>query len=340
MRRTGLLFDRRFQDHDTGSQHPESSARTSALCDLFESDGFADFERIAPRLATEEELGRVHEPAHLEAVAASARRVHTLFDADTPASAGSFEAARLAAGGAIAMADAILARDIDNGFAALRPPGHHAEAERPMGFCLFNNVAVVAQHLMAVHGLQRVLIVDWDVHHGNGTQNSFYGADSVMFASTHQYPFYPGTGAATEIGLGAGEGFTVNVPMLAGAGDDDYHAAFHDLLLPIARQFAPEFVLVSAGFDAHRDDPLASISLSTEAFAAMTDAMTELADETAAGRLMLLLEGGYDVGALTACASASTGRLRKPEAYEPGGGELSEWGRFARQILAGHWAIA
>jgi len=337
MRRTGLLADRRFLYHETGRHHPECGERVAVLCDLFDSAAFGAFERVAPRPATEEELRRVHAHDHVASVAASAGRAHTQFDADTPASAGSFEAARLAAGGAIALADAILAGELDNGFAALRPPGHHAEADRPMGFCLFNNVAVVARHLTEVRGLSRILILDWDVHHGNGTQHSFYDSSEVMYVSTHQYPFYPGTGAPGETGSGRGAGFTVNVPMPAGAGDGEYLAAFRDLILPVATRFAPEFVLVSAGFDAHRDDPLASISLHTEAFAAMTDAVVGLADESAGGRLLLLLEGGYDLAALTDSVTASVSHLRDPRRFEPGQGEMAPWGRLSREALAPYW---
>lgn len=307
------------------------------LCDLFGGEAFGDFEKISPRLATDEELRRVHAHDHVAGVAASAGRRHTQFDADTPASSGSFEAARLAAGGAIAAADAILAGEIDNGFAALRPPGHHAEADHPMGFCLFNNVAVVARHLIQVRGLSRILILDWDVHHGNGTQNSFYDSSEVLYVSTHQYPFYPGTGAPNEVGRGPAAGFNLNVPMQAGMGDADYLAAFRDLILPVAQRFAPQFVLVSAGFDAHRDDPLASMSLSTNAFAAMTDALTGLADESADGHLLLLLEGGYDLAALAASVTASVSRLREPLPFDPGHGELPPWARLSREAVSPYW---
>ncbi|MFN2424932.1 MAG: histone deacetylase [Candidatus Binatia bacterium] len=337
MRRTGLLADRRFLDHDTGRAHPECAERVAVLCDLFEAPTFDGFERLVPRPATEEELRRVHAFDHVASVAASAHRPHTQFDADTPASSGSFEAARLAAGGAVAMADAILAGDLDNGFAALRPPGHHAEADRPMGFCLFNNVAVVARHLTEARGLARILVLDWDVHHGNGTQHSFYDSSDVMYVSTHQYPFYPGTGAPGETGRGGGAGYTVNLPMPAGAGDAEYLAAFRDVILPIATRFAPDFVLVSAGFDAHRRDPLASMSLSTAAFAAMTDAMVSIADESASGRLLLLLEGGYDLDALADSVTASVTQLREPGRFDSGQAEMTAWGRVSREALAPYW---
>ncbi|HEY2772495.1 MAG TPA: histone deacetylase [Candidatus Binatia bacterium] len=337
MRRTALLVDRRFAHHDTGRRHPESPARIEALCELFEAAPLSALPRVAARAATEEELRRVHDAAHVAAVAASAARPHTQFDADTPASSGSFDAALLAAGGAVAMADAILAGDVDNGFAALRPPGHHAEGNHPMGFCLFNNVAVVARHLTDARGLSRVLVVDWDVHHGNGTQHSFYDSDQVLYVSTHQYPFYPGTGRPEETGRGRASGYTVNVPMPAGCGDDEYLAAFRDLVLPLAREFAPEFVLVSAGYDAHRSDPLASMALSTAAFGAMTDALVEVADESARGRVLLLLEGGYDIEALKDSVATSIAHLADPAAFVAGGGELTAWGRLSREALAPYW---
>jgi acetoin utilization deacetylase AcuC-like enzyme len=337
MRRTGLMADLRFLGHDTGRHHPEGPERAAVLCELFDGEDYRSFERVPPRPATEEELRRVHDQAHVSAVAASAARALTHFDADTPASPGSFDAARLAAGGAVAMADAIASGELDNGFAALRPPGHHAEGDRPMGFCLFNNAAVVARHLTAARGLSRVLVVDWDVHHGNGTQHTFYDSAEVLYVSTHQYPFYPGTGAPAECGRGAGAGFNVNVPMKAGCGDAEYAAAFRDLLLPIAEQFAPQFVIVSAGFDAHRDDPLASMGLSTAAFAAMTDALLGVADASAQGRLLMLLEGGYDLDALVASVAASVGELRAPRPFSAPDGELTPWGRLSRDALATYW---
>ena len=318
-------------------RHPESPARVAALCNLFESEAYRDFERIDARPATEEELRRVHEHVHVAAVASSAARSHTQFDADTPASSGSFEAARLAAGGAIDLADAILHGELDNGFAALRPPGHHAEADRPMGFCLFNNVAIVARHLLHARGLERVLIVDWDVHHGNGTQHSFYDSADVLYASTHQYPFYPGTGAPDEIGRSSGQGFTLNIPMPAGAGDGEFAAAFREVLVPVAREVAPEVVLVSAGFDAHRHDPLASLGLSTGAFADMTDALASVADESAHGKLLLLLEGGYDLGALTYSVATSVARLRDPQPYACKDGEATPWTSLSSEALAPFW---
>jgi acetoin utilization deacetylase AcuC-like enzyme len=339
MRRLGLVTDPRFRAHDPGPHHPECPERLEVLESLFASGDLRDVPRVPARAATEEELTRVHLPALVRMVAASAGREHTRYDADTSASAGTFEAACLAAGGAIELVDAVLDGELDCGFAALRPPGHHAEADRPMGFCFFNNVAVVAEHLRRGRGLERILILDWDVHHGNGTQHSFYDDPGVVYASLHQYPFYPGTGGAEEIGRGAGAGFTVNMPMPAGAGHDDYMAAFRELLLPVAHQFDPQFVLVSAGFDAHRDDPLASIELTEASFAAMTDALVGLADEHCRGRMALLLEGGYSLDALRDSVRATLDALRAPRHFEAAQGSLTAWGRAARSALAAYWNI-
>ncbi|HSF99831.1 MAG TPA: histone deacetylase [Vicinamibacterales bacterium] len=339
MRRLGLVTDPRFRAHDPGPHHPECPERLEVLESLFAEGDLREVLRVPVRPAIEDELTRVHRPALVRSVAASAGRDHTRYDPDTSASAGTFEAACLAAGGAIELVDAVLDGEIDSGFAALRPPGHHAEADRAMGFCFFNNVAVAAEHLRSKRGLERVLIVDWDVHHGNGTQHSFYDDRGVMYASLHQYPFYPGTGGAEEIGRGEGAGFTVNAPMPAGAGHADYMAAFRELLLPVARQFDPQFVLVSAGFDAHRDDPLASIELADDSFAAMTDALVGLADEHCRGRIALLLEGGYSLEALRTSVRSTLDALRAPRGFDSGEGALNAWGRSTRSALATYWNI-
>jgi acetoin utilization deacetylase AcuC-like enzyme len=226
-------------------------------------------------------------------------------------SSGSLTAAYLAAGGTLAAVDAIMKRQVDHVFCAVRPPGHHAEAGRAMGFCLFNNVAIAARYMQKNHGLTRVLIVDWDVHHGNGTQHSFEDDPSVLYFSTHQYPHYPGTGRATEQGRGAGQGFTINVPMEAGEGDDEYRAVFHKSLVPAADDFKPEFVIISAGFDAHKDDPLASMGLTESGYADLTDIVAGIAKRHANGRILSSLEGGYNLTALAASVEVHISRLLK-----------------------------
>jgi acetoin utilization deacetylase AcuC-like enzyme len=339
MRTTGLVSDSRFRQHDPGPGHPERPERLLVLEELFASDRFRDLPRIDARAALEDEVERVHTAELLEAVADSAGRPYTSFDGDTTASAGSFEAACLAAGAAIELADAVHDRQVDSGFAALRPPGHHAERDRAMGFCLFNNVAIVARHLQARRGVERVLILDWDVHHGNGTQHSFYSDPAIMYVSLHQYPFYPGTGAADECGVGSGAGRTVNVPMPSGCSDPEYYAALRDVILPVAREFDPQFVLVSAGFDAHEIDPLASMCLSTDAYTGMTHAMTSLADECADGRLLMLLEGGYSLEALRDSVAVVLDALAEPKAFAPSEGELTPWGAATRRAMSSYWKI-
>jgi acetoin utilization deacetylase AcuC-like enzyme len=292
---TGLVFDERMIAHDPGAGHPERPDRLRVLRDRFgDAPGLV---RIGARLASADEIARVHTHELLERVAASAGRACTIFDPDTRASAQSCEAARLAAGGLLALTDAVLDGQVANGVALVRPPGHHAERDRVMGFCLFNNVAIAARHLRE-RGIRRVIIVDWDLHHGNGTQHLFEDDPDVLYVSTHQYPFYPGTGALHEVGVGAGAGRTLNLPFPAGFGDHEFVRAFQDVVLPIARQFAPEFVLVSAGFDADIRDPLGSLQVTPAGFAAMARACQQLADETAGGRIAVVLEGGYDLDAI------------------------------------------
>jgi acetoin utilization deacetylase AcuC-like enzyme len=337
VRTTALLTDQRFRLHDPGLGHPECPERLQVLETLFDEPAQQRLVRIPARLATEEEISRVHSSSLLESIGASAGRPRTRFDADTAASAKSFDAARLACGGAIDLVDAVLAGEVSNGFIAARPPGHHAEEDRAMGFCLFNTVAVVTAHLLQRRGLARVLIVDWDVHHGNGTQHIFYDDPSVVYVSLHQYPFYPGTGAVDEIGSGAGAGYTVNLPMQAGWGPAEYKAAFREVILPIARRFGPQFVLVSAGFDAHHDDPLAMMRLDEKCFAQMTDAVAEVADEYCQGKLALLLEGGYSLTALPESVEAVLARLAEPQRFADGGAELTAWGEAARRVLAPYW---
>jgi acetoin utilization deacetylase AcuC-like enzyme len=255
---------------------------------------------------------RVHSRAYIDRLRDACGRGLAYIDApDSAICPVSFDIARLAAGTAVTAVDAVINRTVRNAFCAIRPPGHHVEHNRSMGFCLFNNVAVAARRLLDDHGLSRVLILDWDVHHGNATQHMFESDPRVYFISLHGHPgvTYPGTGYAHERGIGAGEGFTLNIPMPPHAVDADYRRAFAELVLPEASAFRPEFVLVSAGFDAHRDDPLGPIDLDTSSFGWMTDAIVDLADRFCEGRLVSLLEGGYDLNALAQSAALHAARL-------------------------------
>ncbi len=298
MLRTGLVIDPRYQEHQTGPRHPERAERIGALLSLREEYPREGLVFLPPRLATLEEIAYNHGPDHIARVAATAEKDFFAFDADTPTSRQSFGTACLAVGGFLTLLEAIMTHEVENGFALVRPPGHHAESNRAMGFCLFNTVAVGARFLQKRFGLRRILIMDWDVHHGNGTQKSFYKEKEVLYISTHQYPYYPGTGGAEEIGQGDGEGFTVNLPFPAGWGDEEYIEAFQKAVEPIGRQFEPDFVLISAGFDCHGRDPLGGMNVTEEGFAAMARILLRLAREHARGRLAAVLEGGYDLMAL------------------------------------------
>jgi acetoin utilization deacetylase AcuC-like enzyme len=259
-----------------------------------------------PRDATPAELLRVHSEAHVARVAASAGRT-VRFDADTQAGPHSYAAALKAAGAVVEAVDRVLDRDADRAFCAVRPPGHHAEPERVMGFCLFNNVGVAAAHALA-RGLRRVMVVDWDVHHGNGTQAMFYGEPRVLYLSSHEYPFYPGTGSLAEVGEGAGRGFNVNLPMPAGMGDPEYARVYRQVVEPIGRAFDPQLVLVSAGFDPYAADPLAGMEVTERGFAEMTAVCLSIAAGASAGRAVFALEGGYDLEGI-ARSSASVAAL-------------------------------
>ncbi len=298
MLRTGIVLDSRYQNHFTGRNHPERPARIGALLNLVETYQRAGLKRFEPRLATPQEIALIHEPSHIDRVAATAQQERFAFDADTPVSAQSYETALLATGGLLTLLEAVMTREIDNGFALVRPPGHHAERNRAMGFCLFNSAAIGAQYLREKFGLKRILVMDWDIHHGNGTQHSFYDDPSVLYVSTHQYPYYPGTGAAEEAGRGPGEGYTVNLPLPAGYGDEEYLELFQTVIEPICRQFEPEFVLISAGFDAHARDPLGGMTVTAEGFGLMARLLLRMARDHAQGRCAAILEGGYDLEGL------------------------------------------
>ena len=303
---TGFTYDDRFLQHHTGEGHPESPERLVRTLDLLrQQPWFGELLPVAPRMAEQEWVLSTHTAAYVQRVRQAIEGGDAWLDTpDVGISSGSLEAAMLAAGTGLELADRLMAGKMQNGFALLRPPGHHAETESAMGFCLFNNIAILARYLQKKHGLEKILILDWDVHHGNGTQHTFEEDPSVFYISLHQYPFYPGTGSGWETGRGAGKGATLNCPMKAGSGDAEYETAFREIILPKAEAFAPEAVLLSAGFDAHRADPLASINLSTSFFQWMTGRMMELADKTAGGRLLSLLEGGYHRDYLPRCVAA------------------------------------
>lgn len=302
-----LVSSERFAEHQTPPGHPESPERADVMDMVAGEWRRQKGEVAAPRAATREQLARVHSQTHIDRViSASGRSV--AFDPDTYTSPESVEIAHLAAGAAIDAVERVLGNGVRRGLALVRPPGHHAERERVMGFCLFNNVAVAAAHARSL-GAGKVAIVDYDVHHGNGTQQIFYEDPDVLYVSLHQYPYYPGTGAAGEIGSGDGKGFTVNVPLEVGAVDEDYRYAFSTVVVPVLRQFEPDMLLVSAGFDAHERDPIAGMRLTTDAFAAMSAELARVADDCCGGRLVAVSEGGYDLHALADSIRGVVGAL-------------------------------
>jgi acetoin utilization deacetylase AcuC-like enzyme len=307
-----VLEDLHFREHAGPEGHPERPERLAAVAAAIAARS-EPLARFAPRPADEVELLRVHAREHVERLRALSGRAPLQLDADTYLGRRSVEVAELAAGGLIDLCRAVVRRDALTGLASLRPPGHHAEAGRAMGFCLYNNVAIAARALQAEEGAPRVLILDWDVHHGNGTQHSFEEDPSVLYVSTHQFPYYPGTGDFGEIGFGRGAGTTLNVPLPAGCGDAEYVGALQRLFVPAARWFRPDVLLVSCGFDAHSDDPLASMEVSGEGFLAMASVVREVAEELCGGRLVFALEGGYAVSGLAEGTAAVLEAVLRPQ---------------------------
>lgn len=296
MRKTAVMTDNLFLEHDPGHGHVESPERLRVIYEQLAKPEIKEsflFPPFAP--ASPEMLRLIHTDAHIARVAATSGKRFDLLDADTTTSPRSYDAACLAAGAVVEGTRLLASGEADNCFALVRPPGHHAESTHGKGFCLFNNIAIAAQYAIHEVKFKKVLIIDWDLHHGNGTQHSFYDTDQVLYFSTHQYPFYPGTGAATEQGEGPGLGFTINVPLPGGQGDEAFARIFNDLLVPVARQYRPEMIMVSAGFDIYKGDPLGTMQVTVAGFAYLTRLLLALADELCRGRLLLTLEGGYNV---------------------------------------------
>jgi acetoin utilization deacetylase AcuC-like enzyme len=292
-----IVKDERYLEHHPGDGHPESPNRLRVIHDLLDLE-FSALPRIPARFATMDELALIHDPFYIQAVAATQGVAFTRLDPDTALSERSFEIALLAAGGLLRAADELLdpepgPRPLASIFAFVRPPGHHAEPSRGMGFCLFNNVAVAAAYAKEKYGLKRILIIDWDLHHGNGTQRAFYEDPAVLYFSSHQHPYYPGSGSIADVGSGAGEGFTVNAPFPRGFGDAEYVRVYEAILKPIALEFRPELILVSAGFDPFVKDPLGGMKVTADGFGALTTIILDLARQTC-GRLLFALEGGYN----------------------------------------------
>ncbi|MDD5095445.1 MAG: histone deacetylase [Dehalococcoidia bacterium] len=303
--KVGIVYDPIYLEHETGS-HPENSQRLVAIMQLLEESGLSQkLIHIPPRMATIKELLAAHSRGMIDNVEFYSQRGGGWLDGDTPSSPASYTAALYAAGGLLQATDAVLSGETNSAFALVRPPGHHATYDRSMGFCLFNNVAVAARYAEQKHGLERILIVDFDVHHGNGTQDVFYEDPSVMYFSTHQYPHYPGTGDFDEIGSGAARGNTINMPFPSGCGDDEYHRAYYEILAPVARRFRPQIIFVSAGYDTHWADDLAGMKVSVSGFADIVTLIKGLANDLCEGRMVFTLEGGYNLQALAYSVKAT-----------------------------------
>ena len=299
MNKTGYASDPFYLLHET-EPHPENPGRLTAIQNRLESTEFYNnLIPIQPRKATPEEIAMVHDSGYVASVEKNCANEVRNLDADTVISTNSYEAALLSAGAGLTAIDKLVDGSIQNAFCAVRPPGHHAEQDHAMGFCLFNNVGIAARYAQSKKGLGKVFIFDWDVHHGNGTQHSFYNDASVYYSSTHQYPFYPGTGAEGETGTSDGLGATLNLPMDAFSEDDDYLSAIEHKLIPEIQRYKPDLIIISAGFDAHRNDPLAQIQLTTDCFGEMTKLLMNAAKDVCDGRVLSMLEGGYDYDALS-----------------------------------------
>ena len=340
MNRTGIVKDQRYLEHVMDIGHPESPERLKVMYQMLEEKEMKNLvESVTPRAATREELEMNHTSKYIDLIASTAGKPHFRLDMDTSTCAKSYEAALFAAGGLLELIKAVMEGKLHNGFAMVRPPGHHAERDRAMGFCLFNNVAIGAYYALKNFSLEKILIVDWDVHHGNGTQNSFYEDPRVLYFSTHRYGFfYPGTGAATEVGKGKGEGFNVNVPLSTGGSDADYGIIFEKILKPIALEYQPQLILISAGFDTHHDDPLGGMEVTEAGFARMTQVSMEIANATAQGRLAITLEGGYDVKGESRSVKAvlkelaQVSSLDKKEMLEKEKANIPRMERFINQL--------
>jgi acetoin utilization deacetylase AcuC-like enzyme len=301
----GYVYDPIYLRHDTG-QHVEVAARLEVIMSYLEKTGLKErLTLIKPRPATVDEIALVHRREYIKEIEETAQRGGGWLDPDTVMSSGSYETALYAAGGLIRAVEAVMGGELSSAFALVRPPGHHATSGYAKGFCLFNNIAIATRYALDKYNLERILIVDFDVHHGNGTQEAFYDNPRVMYISTHEYPFYPGTGAVDETGRGGAEGTNVNLPLPAGCGDAEYLRVFEQVIVPLARRFKPRLILVSAGYDGHWADPLAMMELTVTGFGGMAVAIKGLADELCQGRLVLTLEGGYNLNALAASVKAT-----------------------------------
>jgi acetoin utilization deacetylase AcuC-like enzyme len=303
MRKVGISIDELFVKHENGFDHPESPDRVYAINDMLnQTQIIKNLKILKARDASKEEILSVHTDKYYEKIKSTKGKEKVFLDQDTSTNWHSYDAAIRASGGVLQSIDEIINKEINIGFVIERPPGHHAEADRAMGFCLFNHIAVGAGYLMS-KGFSRILIIDWDVHHGNGTQHIFESSKNVLFFSTHQFPFYPGTGSIGEKGADEGTGYTVNVPLSPGMGDSEYIKIFQEILIPVTAQYKPEFILVSAGFDSYIDDPLGGMQVTPVGFSRLTEIVINLSEQFCDGKLIFVLEGGYNLNGLWECTN-------------------------------------
>ncbi len=334
MLRVGLVYEPVFLKHDTGV-HPENAGRLEAILEVLGDYGMNDrLIKIDPVPATKEQLVLFHTSAYIDRIEVFGAKGGGNLDGDTVMSRNSYQAAVMAAGGVITAVDVVMQGRVDNAFALVRPPGHHAEKARAMGFCLFNNVAVAALYAKKQYGLERILILDWDVHHGNGTQAAFAEDPEVLYFSTHQQGVFPGSGWVSDTGRGAGAGYTVNVPLARGTGDSGFYYLFTRLFAPVARQFNPELVMISAGFDAHHADPLAGLELTVNGYAQMAEIVKKVAEDTCGGKIVMALEGGYALGTVGYAAAAVL------NVFGEFGVKIDEPGMTPRNVITPHTRIS
>lgn len=339
---TGYTLEKIYFEHVMAPDHPESPKRLAVIQKVLDSYDYPEkLKKISARLATEEDVLLIHTKEYYDRIAQTKGR-EVYLDPDTSTSAKSFEAALYAAGGVLSLIDAVFDKDIENGFAFVRPPGHHAEKDKAMGFCLFNNVAIAASYALKKYNLSRVLILDFDLHHGNGTQKAFYDTNKVMYISTHQYPYYPGTGSFQEVGEGKGIGYNLNFPLNIGADDCFYHNIYEKIVTPIALKYNPELVLVSAGFDIYYQDPLGGMKVTEEGFAGLTQTILKISQKCSRSKVVFALEGGYSLDGLAkgvkAILDVLTHSLDK-ELCWPSNQKFSEYLKVCRQHYQNFWSF-
>jgi acetoin utilization deacetylase AcuC-like enzyme len=323
----GLVYDPVYLNHNTGA-HPENARRLTAIIEYLNERQISErLIKLPPRPATEDELSLIHRQRHIQRVMQKSETEGGLLDADTPVSPGSYNAALYAAGGVIRATEAVMQGEVNSAFALVRPPGHHATPEAAMGFCLFNNIAIGAQWARTILAVRRIAIIDFDVHHGNGTQAAFDANPEVMYVSTHQSPLYPGTGAISDTGTGAARGTKVNIPLPPDSGDAEYRRAYTEVIIPLVTRFQPELIMVSAGYDAHYRDDLAGMRLTVSGYGMIIKFIKEMAIALCRGRLVLTLEGGYDLPALAAAVGATFDILLGAEAVIDPLGQPAPGGR-------------